>query len=268
MIYELNHLGILVADVEKSVDFYTGFLGATKVWGATVAEKGMEIVYLQLAQGLVELISVAGSEQPYGANHFGFYSDDLDADFASLVAAGATAVFAPRVSGSGVGRQAMVQDPDGVAIELLQRDLPLRSGVIPHPHIIAIDHFAIQSSEHDRTLEFYRDRLDMAVARRIPIPSMDTTLTYLHHGEDVVEVLPRVHDGNRLHHIALAVVDVEAALADLVARGGTPDGPARPAAGGVGSIGSVTDPDGVVIEFVDRPRVLQAVDDAIPDSRK
>ena len=258
MIHELNHIGIVVSDLDRSVDFYTKLLGAKKVWGTRVEASGMEIAYLQLAQGLVELLSFADNALPIGTNHLGFYSDNLDEDFARIVEHGAEPVVEPRLAGSGAGRQAIVRDPDGVSVELLQRDLPLRSGTVPHPHIQAIDHFALQSTDHDRTFDFYTGELGMAVARQIPISAWDTTLTYLHHGEDVVEILPDVHGGPRLHHIALAVDDVEATLAYLVSIGGTPDGLAKPAAGGVGSIGSVTDPDGIVIEFIDRPRVLEA----------
>lgn len=258
MIHELNHIGIVVSDLDRSVDFYTKLLGAKKVWGTRVEASGMEIAYLQLAQGLVELLSFADNAVPIGTNHLGFYSDNLDEDFARIVEHGAEPVVEPRPAGSGAGRQAMVRDPDGVSVELLQRDLPLRSGTVPHPHIQAIDHFALQSSDHDRAFDFYTGELGMAVAKQIPVSALDTTLTYLHHGEDVVEILPDVHGGPRLHHIALAVDDVEATLAYLVSIGGTPDGPAKPAAGGVGSIGSVTDPDGTVIEFIDRPRVFEA----------
>lgn len=258
MIHELNHIGIVVSDLEKSVDFYTDLLGAKKVWGTKVEASGMEIAYLQLAQGLVELLYFADNALPVGANHLGFYTDNLDEDFARIVKQGAEPVVEPRLAGSGAGRQAIVRDPDGVSIELLQRDLPLRSGTVPHPHIQAIDHFALQASDHDRTFSFYTRELGMAVAKQIPIPALGTTLTYLHHNEDVVEILPDFHGGPRLHHIALAVDNVEATLAYVVSIGGKPDGPAKPAAGGVGSIGSVTDPDGIVIEFIDRPRVLKA----------
>ncbi|PYI40178.1 hypothetical protein CVS30_01280 [Arthrobacter psychrolactophilus] len=257
MIHELNHIGIVVTDLDASVDFYTRVLGAKKVWETRVEAAGMDIVYLQLAQGLVELLSFADNTLPVGTNHLGFYSDNLDDDFARLVERGAEPVVEPRVAASGAGRQAIVRDPDGVSIELLQRDLPLRSGTVPHPHIHAIDHFALQSSDHDRTFDFYTRELGMAVAKQIPIPTLETTLSYLHHGQDVLEILPNIHGGARLHHMALAVDDVEATLAYVASMGGTPDGPARPAAGGVGSIASVTDPDGTVIEFIDRPRILE-----------
>lgn len=258
MIHELNHIGIVVSDLDASVDFYTKLLGAKRVWGAKMEASGLEIAYLQLAQGLVELLSFTDNAMPIGTNHLGFYSDNLDEDFARIVEHGAEPVVEPRLTASGAGRQAIVRDPDGVSIELLQRDLSLRSGTVLHPHIQAIDHFALQASDHDRTVAFYAGELGMAVAKEVPIPALDTTLSYLHHGEDVLEILPEVHGGPRLHHIALVVDDVEATLAHLLSIGGTPDGLAKAAAGGVGSIGSVTDPDGVVIEFIDRPRVLES----------
>ena len=256
MIYELNHLGIVVEDLAASVDFYTSHLGAAVVWSAHVEASGMDLAYLQVAQGLVELLYFPDGAMPLGTNHLGFYSDDLDADYARLVAAGAASLVAPKVAGTGAGRQALVTDPDGVAIELLQRDLPLRAGTLPHPHIRAIDHVALQASDHDRIFAFYTDHLGMSVAKQLPIPQLDTHLTYLHHGADVVEILPEVHDGPRLHHLALIVDDVAAALAYAEERGATIHEAAHPAAGGVGSVGALIDPDQTVIEFIDRPPVL------------
>ena len=195
-----------------------------------------------LARPKASLFSFKGTQDPAVAqskdagkpHHLCFYSDNLDDDFARIVERGAEAVVEPRMAASGAGCQAVVRDPDGVSIELLQRDLPLRKGTVPHPHIQAIDHFSLQASDHDRTFEFYTRNLGMNVAKQTPIPTL--------------------HGGARLHHIAFAVD--EATLANLVSIGATTDGPAKPAAGGVGSIGSVTDPEGTVIEFVDRPRSL------------
>ena len=81
------------------------------------------------------------------------------------------------------------------------------------------------------------------------------SVTYLELGDDVLELLPRPTTGQRIEHIALRVPDADAALASFIAEGATPDGPSRPAASGIGRIGSITDPDGVIIEVLDRPDV-------------
>jgi len=252
VITELNHLAVVVSDLDETLDFYGRLFGARKVWGASIGEpaKGVDIAYVQLAQGLVEFIASrpAGGMSP-GLDHLGFHTDDLEGDYTRLTAAGYPSVLAPKASASGVGHQALVRDADGVLIELLQRDFQKRDATLPHPHILAIDHITHRSPDHDRSLLLYRDELGMSVSTHPP-------LTRLSIAPDAVELIPLTGEESAgLMSIVLLVDDLDAMLAFVVEQGVSPHGPS-PASGGRGRIASIEDPDGIVIEFVDRSRAL------------
>src|SRR3954467_15756753 len=79
-------------------------------------------VHLQLATGLLELLhhEEPDAQATYGLNHIGFMTDDLDRDYARLIALGSGELSAPRAAGSGQGRPPVPSDPNGVRGDLLQ----------------------------------------------------------------------------------------------------------------------------------------------------
>ena len=127
MIYELNHVGGRVRDLEASLEFYSG-LGAEVVDRLFMPNSRVHRVHIQLGTGLVELLyhEDPDPDATYGLNHVGFMTDDLDADYARLIALGYAELSAPKVAGSGQGRLAFLADPNGTRIELLQRSEEFR----------------------------------------------------------------------------------------------------------------------------------------------
>ena len=89
MIYELNHVGGRVRDLEASLEFYSG-LGAEVVDRLFMPNSRVHRVHIQLATSLVELLYHEDDDPhaTYGLNHVGFMTDDLDADYARLIAQG------------------------------------------------------------------------------------------------------------------------------------------------------------------------------------
>jgi catechol 2,3-dioxygenase-like lactoylglutathione lyase family enzyme len=257
MIYELNHLGIVVEDLDRTAAFYTKLFGAREIWRTSIEPAGVDILYLQVAGSLLEFLVFRDGSRQVGTDHFGFLTDDLDADYAALVAAGYESAVEPKVSGSGVGRQAFILDSDTTRIELLQRDRPTRLPVVEHPIVLAVDHIALLVDDLDRSLALYSRALGMETVREVEMPAAGVSVTYLGIGGDVIEFLPKPTDGPRIEHIALRVPDVDAALQYFIDAGETPDGQSRAASSGIGRLGSITDPDGVVIEVLDRPGIRE-----------
>jgi catechol 2,3-dioxygenase-like lactoylglutathione lyase family enzyme len=252
MITELNHLGAFTADLPATEKFYSDLFGARVAWRGSVDAIGMEIAYLQVAAGLVEFLTFhdPAKNTARGTDHLGFITDDLDADHALLVESGYESAVAPRVAGSGVGRQAFLLESNGVRIELIERDLPLRPTVVEHPIVKAIDHLSLRTDDIAKSLDFFHDRLGIPFLKD-PAMASGGTIAYLRLGDDTLE-LQGADTGERLHHIALRVDDVDAALGSFVKAGYEPDGPSRPASSG-GRLGSITDPNGVLITVLDRP---------------
>jgi lactoylglutathione lyase len=256
MIHEFNHYGIVVRNLARSLDFYQGRLGAVVVFRGLIPSTGTDVIYLQIAGGLIELLHRADppAGEVFGITHLAFLSDDLDADYARLVAAGTLGLVAPKVAGSGNGRLGFVQDPNGARVELIQRPGGMRQKPIAHPVIRAFDHYSLTANDLTAAMGFYQDLLGMRVLRRMSVPATELSITYLNYDDDVLELLhrpvPNTTD-TMYGHFALRVDDVEDALRqlDLPADPGTP----KPAGNGHGRIAIVRDPDGVKIELVDRP---------------
>lgn len=258
MIHELNHYGIVVRDLKASLDFYQNVLGARITYQGLIPTTQTDVVYLQIAGGLIELLHRAepGPDEVFGITHVGFMSNDLDADYARLTAAGHKGLVAPKVAGTGVGRLAFLSDPNGARVELLQRDVAMRLPEVEHPVIRSFDHYSLIANDLDGAMRFYVDLLGMRVLSRMEVPARQLSMVYMNYGYDVLELLHRPEPNTTdpmFGHFALRVDDVGEALAAF-ARQGVPAEPGTPkrAGTGIGMIGIIRDPDGVKVELVDR----------------
>jgi catechol 2,3-dioxygenase-like lactoylglutathione lyase family enzyme len=193
MIYELNHVGGRVQDLEASLGFYGG-LGAEVVDRLFMSGSRVNRVHIQLATGLVELLH---HEQPdpeatYGLNHVGFMTDDLDGDYARLMVLGYDELSSPRVAGSGQGRLAFLSDPNGVRVELLQRSEEFRVPPITSGPVQALSYVGVAAPDVDAAVEFYGTHLGMS---RVA----DDTFRL---GADAVKLLPSAT--TTIDHLGLA----------------------------------------------------------------
>jgi lactoylglutathione lyase len=113
------HLGLRVADLERSIAFYTsigyevlGDVPATDLGTLTMLKlPGDEFVALELVPGGVE---------PRGLSHFVIQVEDVHATVAHLAARGIQAEEPGSPDGSADFWTAWVTDPDGYRIELVQ----------------------------------------------------------------------------------------------------------------------------------------------------
>jgi catechol 2,3-dioxygenase-like lactoylglutathione lyase family enzyme len=260
VIYEFNHFGIVVRDLQKSLDFYQGLLNARVVYKGFIPSSKTEVRYLLISGGLIELLGPAepGPDTKFGITHIAFMSNDLDADYARLIELGYKAHSAPRVAGSGVGRLAFIGDPNGARVELIQRDVPMRDNPPQHEIIRSFDHYSLLANDLEGALKLYRDVMGMKVLKQmtVPHPTNPLTMVYLHWDYDVLELLHRpAPDPNAAlyGHFALRVDDADAAQKWFSERGvaAEPNFP-KTAGTGIGRIAMIRDPDGVKIELVDR----------------
>jgi catechol 2,3-dioxygenase-like lactoylglutathione lyase family enzyme len=246
MLYELNHCGIIVRDLDASLDFYQDLLGARVVFRKVIEASSTDVVYLQLAGGLIELLHPANpaSNEQFGLNHIAFMTHNLDDDYSRLTDAGFEGQLAPRTAGTGVGRLAYVRGPDNARVELIQRDLPLRTAVIEHPIVRSFDHIALVVTDRERARDFYQDLLGM----RTLAPG------YLHYDHDVLELLESPEPAAAsISHIALRVANVDEAVAAFSAHGARIEGAATKNAAARGQRAVIRDPDGVEIVLLDGP---------------
>jgi lactoylglutathione lyase len=263
VIHELNHFGIVIRDLKKSLAFYQDLLGAKVVYKGFIPPTETEVIYLQIAGGMIELLHRASPPptETFGITHIAFMSNDLDADYERLTASGYKGLVQPKVAGSGVGRLAFLSDPNGARVELIQRDVKTRDGIIDHPVIKSFDHYSVLANDLDAALKFYRDDLGLHILKTMEVPATKLSIVYLNYDYDVLELLHRPTPNTTdpiFGHFALRVDDVDQALRHFAERGvpaepGTP----KPAGTGIGRIGIIRDPDGVKIELVDRVDLRQ-----------
>ncbi|MEU4194198.1 VOC family protein [Kribbella sp. NPDC026611] len=162
MIYELNHVGGRIQDLDASLAFYDD-LGAAVVDRLFMQSSRVHRIHLQLATGLVELLhhEQPDAEAAYGLNHVGFMTDDLDSDYARLIGLGYGEISSPRVAGSGQGRLAFLSDPNGVRVELLQRSEEFRVAPITSGPVQQLAHVGVPAADRAAAAEFYGTYLGM-----------------------------------------------------------------------------------------------------------
>jgi catechol 2,3-dioxygenase-like lactoylglutathione lyase family enzyme len=178
-VLRINHYGLVVRNLENSLAFYEGVLGAKIVYRGFIPPTKTDVVYLQIAGGMIELLHRADQppDEIFGITHLAFMTDDLDADYARLVSAGYEGLVQPKVAGSGVGRLAFIRDPNGARVELIQRDLKMRNGSIEHPIVKSFDHYSLTANNLDGALKRYSRH-----ARHEDPEGDDGPLDRAHHG--------------------------------------------------------------------------------------
>ena len=118
----LEHVNLTVADLDRSVAFYSDLLDLSVRWkgelggGRRAAHVGDDNAYLALFETVSEGIARQNYETP-GYNHMGFVVDDLDEAAARLARLGAEF---GEVQDYEPGRRLYCYDPDGHEVELVE----------------------------------------------------------------------------------------------------------------------------------------------------
>jgi catechol 2,3-dioxygenase-like lactoylglutathione lyase family enzyme len=195
--------GILlnVADVGRSVEFYSRFLGVT-----IVGEPTEETAVLDLVTATLELTRLrdpqpstwVGDDLQRGFRHLGFKVDRIDPMVAELKSAGVAFHLDP-LDAEGQVRITFFFDPDGTLLELVEGDLQYHSiasetgvaseralGVPARPRF---DHVAVTVVDFDSAAAFYAP-LDFEHIGTITQPNdpRGFQIDYLKGGDTVLEV--------------------------------------------------------------------------------
>jgi catechol 2,3-dioxygenase-like lactoylglutathione lyase family enzyme len=139
-----NHMGIQVADLDRSIEFYRDILGFELVFrwnpqaeyirtivGYPEADIHAAVLRMPGAEVFLEILeyrNVAKSAVDTrtanpGTAHLAFTTDDCDALFAELTAKGVASVsqpVTPSVGPNKGGRAVYMIDPDGIRVEFIQ----------------------------------------------------------------------------------------------------------------------------------------------------
>jgi catechol 2,3-dioxygenase-like lactoylglutathione lyase family enzyme len=164
----ITNLVLHVADVARSVDFYTGLLGAT-----VTGERTSQRAVLDLVTATIEVRLLAGGapcpwqedDRFLGFRHLGFKVDAVDPLVARLRAAGVRFRIEP-VDAVGEVRIAFFYDHDGTVLEIVEGHLMYHDVVdadavaaeraLPVPARPRFDHVGVTIRDLGATVETYR----------------------------------------------------------------------------------------------------------------
>ena len=131
--YPLDHVAIVVADLEAALKLYVETLGFEQVYRETIAEQGVEAVGLRAGDSIVELLRPLDSDSPVARfrgdapsklHHTAYRVGDLPTELARLRAAGILLIDERPRRGAHGNLIAFLhpKSTGGVLIELCQRE--------------------------------------------------------------------------------------------------------------------------------------------------
>jgi lactoylglutathione lyase len=121
----IGHLAVVVSDMKRSTDFYSGIMGFEKVFEIPDDKGNPWICYFKIGKAqFIELFypqkeEAADTKTRIGFSHMCFLVDDMKRTEAEVVKRGGT-LDRPIKLGKDGNYQCWLKDPDGNRIELMQ----------------------------------------------------------------------------------------------------------------------------------------------------
>jgi catechol 2,3-dioxygenase-like lactoylglutathione lyase family enzyme len=126
VIKDLDHLALVTTDAERAARFLIDLLGFKESGRIENTPHSGTIIFISLGGTQIELFGTGeagaapASDRAVGFKHLALSVDDIDAEYGRLKAAGVEFGMVPTTVESGL-RIAFFKDPDGNALELMQR---------------------------------------------------------------------------------------------------------------------------------------------------
>ncbi len=240
----LHCVVLLTPDVERQRAFYADQLGLqvsrSEPDRTVLAARGAALVLRPQAAGAAAELRVAITATP------------LDARVAALRAKGAC--FEGDVSEDALARRALVRDPEGNLVELVEPRESFAEATWP-----TLSHVIVSATKYDETVAFYRELLGLKLAdededRWVEFDTGTTRLVV--HERDDAEALP-LHPDQRMA-FALQDADFDAWIDELRERSVT--FAAAPAEGELGPQAEIEDGDGWLV-VLRGPRTEEPLDE-------
>ncbi len=130
---QIDHIAIVVADLEATLALYTKTLGFNQVYREVIADQGVEAVGLQAGESIIELLRPLDESSPIARfrgdaatklHHTAYRVDQLETKLAELRAAGIRLIDEVPRKGAHGNRIAFLhpKSTGGVLIELCSRE--------------------------------------------------------------------------------------------------------------------------------------------------
>ena len=255
VVRELNHVAVRVANMDESLRLYRDLLGGKIIRDAKTPDGKGHFVYVQLAEGVIELIQGKAGASNLGLQHIAFLTaKDINSAADAARARGYQFTVEPKQSSSGDGYLCFFKDNGGTVYEFIQREEDIRIPGLKNERILEFDHISIRVDDESfaDTKGLVTGILGLTERRIFEKPG--SSMEYYKYGPDTIELLygqgkPRPE--NPLIHIALRVADSQEMYRYLTENGIKATEPKESGLGGF-YITNATGPDGEIIEFLDR----------------
>jgi methylmalonyl-CoA epimerase len=127
--WEVDHIGIAVADLEAAIALYTTTPGASVTLRETVVEQGVQLAFISTGGAKLELLAPLNDSSTLakfiakrgpGLHHICYRVDDIESELSRLKASGATLIDSTPRHGAGGTRIAFISPKsfNGVLTEL------------------------------------------------------------------------------------------------------------------------------------------------------
>lgn len=244
---------LLTKDAAAAKTFYDSVVG----WNmdAEAPPGGMDYRMINAhdgaAGGVMQLNAdmLAGGAKPVWLGYFGV--DDVDASVEAIVAAGG-AVHLPAFDIPGVGRLAMVADPQGIPFYVMRGASPERSTAYQRMGFQHVSWNELMTTDDAAAIEFYGKTLNLSTAGSMPMGAMGD-YTFLANGDskgEAIGAVMRAQPGTAPGWgFYFRVPEIQAAKAAVTAGGGTVFAEPMQVPGGEWVI-NASDPEGVVFGVV------------------
>ncbi|MBL4756098.1 MAG: VOC family protein [Rhizobiales bacterium] len=128
----IDHIGIIVDDLEASVKMFTGLLGDGPIMTKEMPDMGLKIAEFETANVMIELLQYTGSNDAFakevlgeksGVNHISLRVGEVSEAIAKMEAAGAETMDGfPRGGAHGEVAFFKPESTNGVLLEICQPD--------------------------------------------------------------------------------------------------------------------------------------------------
>ena len=115
----VNHVGISVKDMNNAIAFYTKTLGFREAYTLRDANGNLTMSAIQVSRETFLELTPANADRPTGFSHVGIEADDISEAVMRIRQRG-TQVTNPRFAENTGVTLALVTDPEGLRVELLQ----------------------------------------------------------------------------------------------------------------------------------------------------
>lgn len=256
MTFKLDHMCSVVHDMDTTINFYTNILGGQ------VADyqilKDEKCVYIQVIDQLIKFVEpkTHDSSINYGLKNLAFTTDNIDEAYKFLINLGYEFHVNPQLSPSGNGKNAFFKDPNGVIVELLERDRTIHRQPIHSDVVCCFDHYAVTSHDLKLAHKLYHNHLELENLAHFVIGDNIREIMYLNHGTATLEIVQSdvyKKNDNPHSHLAFRVEDIEKTCKILTENGvKMPEEGPKIAGIQTGLTISFPDPEGVRIELLAR----------------